>query len=182
MVIITFDRVTYADHDKKILEDIQFEVEKGDFLSIVGPSGSGKSTLLRLASQLISPTSGNIYFHQKNMKEMDPIMIRQKISYGFQSPQLFGKTVRDDMAFPYHIRKIESDSKRISFLFDLFQMDRTYLDKEITKLSGGEKQRIALIRQLLFEPEIILLDEVTSALDAENTKLVENILSQFNQT
>ncbi|AEF25469.1 ATP-binding cassette domain-containing protein [Streptococcus parauberis] len=180
MSLISFNRVQFEVDNKNILNHVNFTVEEGDFLSIVGPSGSGKSTLLKLVSGLISPTKGEILFNGKDIAKQDPIETRKQLSYCFQTPYLFGSTVKDNLAFPFDIRHEEFNQSRVDQLFTLFQMDKTYLNQDVKKLSGGEKQRIALIRQLLFEPKVLLLDEVTSALDSVNKEIVEGVIQELH--
>lgn len=170
---IEFQNVSYQHDGKKIISDMSIGFLPGDYVSIVGPSGSGKSTLLRLCCHLISPTEGTILLDGKDMLLQNPMELRKRIRYCFQEPVLWGNSVEDNVAFPYHIRNQKADIGQIESLLSDFNMDKGYLHQEIKNLSGGEKQRIALIRTMLFEPEVFLLDEVTSALDAENTGLVE---------
>ena len=181
MSILEFQNVSFIRGEQTILTDASFQVEAGDFISIIGPSGSGKSTILKLCSHLISPTKGSIFFHGKKEETYDPMELRKQICYCFQTPFLFGNTVMENIEFPYQIRNEKPDQKRIDFLFEKFQMSTDYLNREVVHLSGGEKQRIALIRSLLYRPEILLLDEVTSALDQENTKIVEAAIQYLNQ-
>ncbi|XOQ45242.1 MAG: Fe(3+)-transporting ATPase [Clostridium sp.] len=179
---IAFQNVSYLDGEKTILKDISFEIYKGDYVSIVGPSGGGKSTLLKLCCHLISPTQGSIFVNGTNITQLEPVELRKKISYCFQTPVLFGKTVRDNLNYPYLIRNKKMDMERVNALFSKFKMEPDYLNREIGNLSGGEKQRIALIRSLLFLPDVLLLDEVTSALDVENTLVVENVILDLNRS
>ncbi len=179
--IIELEDVSFHSDGKTILENISFNVEKGDFISIIGSSGSGKSTLLKLISHLISPTYGNIRINGKDIYEYNPIELRKNISYCFQTPYLFGDKVRENIEFPYFIRNLKIDNERVNELFLRFQMDVDILNQEIKNLSGGEKQRIALIRSLLLRPEVLLLDEITSALDVYNTKIVEGIIESLNK-
>lgn len=181
MAELEFQNVSYANGGKEILHDITVDFSAGDYVSIVGPSGSGKSTFLRLCCSLISPTAGTILFHGKDVFQENPMELRKKIGYCFQEPVLWGKSADDNLSFPFQVRKQEIDQKKISGLLADFGLDESCRKSEIKNLSGGEKQRIALIRTLLFEPEILLLDEVTSALDAENTKLVEKVILDLNQ-
>lgn len=182
MSYIEYENVSFMDKGKAILEDISVDIEKGDFLSIIGPSGSGKSTFLKLCCNLISPSNGRILYNHKNYLEYAPSELRKRIAYCFQIPYLFGKTVMDNLAFPFDIRSKKIDMHRIEELFSSFQMDMSFADKEIVNLSGGEKQRIALIRTLIFSPDILLLDEVTSSLDINNTLIVENVISKLNNS
>lgn len=182
MSLLRFENVSYIKDDNTILKNISVNVEKEDFISIVGPSGSGKSTFLKLCSCLISPTEGNIIYKDKSYMEYDPIKWRKYIAYCFQTPYLFGQTVMDNLKFPYSIRNSKFDLTRAEELFVEFKFSRDYLTREVKNLSGGEKQRIALIRTLLFEPDILLLDEVTSALDVDNTLIVENVIQSLNES
>ena len=115
------------------------------------------------------------------MDQYAPTEYRQRVAYCFQQPYLFGQTVRGNLAFPFTMRGRSVDETRIKDLFNLFHMDLHLLEKSNTELSGGEMQRICLIRSLLFAPDALLLDEVTSALDAENTEWVEQGLMQLHK-
>lgn len=179
--ILKFKNVAYISDNKNILNDINFSVIQGDYISVIGLSGSGKSTILKLCSHLITPTKGTILYKNKSIIEYNPMELRKSIAYCFQTPYLFGDTVMENISFPYSIRDIKVDLKRVEELFFLFNLDYEYLKKDVKKLSGGEKQRIALIRTLLFKPEVLLLDEVTSALDVENTLMVEDVIKELNE-
>jgi len=179
--LLELENVNFENDGKTILKNISLKIEPGDFISIVGPSGSGKSTFLKLCSQLISPTNGTITYHGKDFTQYSPTELRRTIAYCFQTPYLFGDTVKDNIKFPFAIRNITFNQKRVDELFSLFQMPTDFLNKDVANLSGGEKQRIAFIRSLLFKPEIMLLDEITSALDADNTKIVETAINTLNK-
>ena len=181
MSLLELKNVTFENDGKTILKNISLKIEPGDFISIVGPSGSGKSTFLKLCSQLISPTNGTITYHGKDFTQYNPTELRRTIAYCFQTPYLFGDTVIDNIKFPFAIRNITFNQNRVDELFSLFHMPTDFLNKDVANLSGGEKQRIAFIRSLLFKPEIMLLDEITSALDADNTKIVEIVIDTLNK-
>ena len=181
MSVLRFEQISLEIHDRQILRDISFSVNQGESITIIGPSGSGKSTILKLASSLLSPTGGTIFFHGRPVESYAPTEYRKRVAYCFQQPYLFGQTVRGNLAFPFTIRGRAVDEARIKELFDLFRMDLQLLEKSNTELSGGEMQRICLIRSVLFAPEVLLLDEVTSALDTENTEWVEQGLMQLHK-
>lgn len=181
MTLLEFENVSFINDSKTILKDINFSVNSGDYVSVVGPSGSGKSTFLKLLCHLISPTEGTIAYKNKSIMDYNPMELRKNVAYCFQTPYIFGKTVMDNISFPYSIRDIKVDTKKVEELFTLFNLGKEYLDKDVKNLSGGEKQRIALIRTLLFNPEVLLLDEVTSALDVYNTSIVENVVKALNE-
>lgn len=181
MSILEFKDVEFTVGDKTILEGISLSIEEGEFVSIMGPSGSGKSTLLKLASDLSSPTKGQMLYKGKDFLEYPPTELRQEIRMCFQTPYLFGDTVKENLVFPFQVQRQEPDEKRICRLLHEFEMSDDFLDKEVSTLSGGEKQRIALIRSLIYEPKVLLLDEVTSALDVENTRIVEEAIQRRNE-
>ena len=171
MALLELSNISYIVKDKSIIRDVSLSVNQGDYITIVGPSGSGKSTLLKLCSDLISPTSGTI----------DPESYRREVGYCFQRPYLFAKTVHRNILFPYDIRGLKPDMSRIEYLFDLLHMPLNYMERRNDELSGGEMQRICLIRSLIFEPKVLLLDEVTSALDTTNTSIVENVIDELHK-
>lgn len=181
MSLLELQNVSFVSNNDEILKDINIKVDTGDFISIVGPSGSGKSTFLKLCCHLISPTKGTIAYKDKSIIELNPFELRKKIAYCFQTPYLFGDTVMDNISFPYSIRNVKVELNRVIELLSTFNLTEDYLKKDIKNLSGGEKQRIALIRTLQFKPEMLLLDEVTSALDVDNTLIVENAIKSLNQ-
>ncbi len=181
LLLLEFQNVCFENEGKSVLNKVTLNINTGEFISVVGPSGSGKSTFFKLCCNLISPTSGSIIFKGKNFMDYDPVELRKSIVYCFQTPLLFGSTVKQNIYYPYSIRGLKPDERRVNELFSTFHMSQDFLDNEVKNLSGGEKQRIALIRSLLFNPEILLLDEVTSALDKDNTELVEGIINSLNK-
>lgn len=181
MTILALENVSYVNGGRRILHDISFTVEKGDFLTINGSSGSGKSTLLRLCASLISPSDGKITYNGIDMNSYDAAKLRKSIAYCAQSSCLFGSTVMDNLAFPFMIRNEEYNKERVNGLLSMFGLPGSILDADIKSLSGGEKQRIAMIRALIFIPEVLLLDEVSSALDTENSLAAENVVHDLNK-
>lgn len=181
MSFLELKNIYYETENSCILNNISMEIGKGDCVSIVGASGSGKSTLLKLCADLISPSKGNIYYREKSYSSYNPLDLRRKISYCVQIPYLFGSKVYENIEFPFKIRNQKVDNSKISSLINRFNLDESILKKEITSLSGGEKQRIAIIRNILYTPEILLLDESTSALDKENAKKVEDYVKELNE-
>lgn len=153
-----------------VLKNISFEVADGDILAIVGPSGSGKSTLLRCLNMLEAPTSGSVIFENVNLtkKKSDLVMMRRKIGMVFQQFNLFNHlTVLDNLILaPRKLKIMESGrAKRRAYeLLDIINL-KDKADSYPRMLSGGEKQRVATVRTLMMEPDIILFDEPTSALD-----------------
>lgn len=178
---IEFQDISLHKEGKNILSHINIVIEKGDYLSIVGHSGSGKSTFLKLCCHLISPTEGHIFLDGTDLMQWNPTDLRKDVSYVFQTPVLFGKTVEDNLLFPCQIRKVPLDRARASALLNRFRLAEDVLSHPVQTLSGGEKQRIALVRSLMFPPKILLLDEPTSALDKENTLIVERAIAELNQ-
>lgn len=179
MALLELSNISYAVKDKTIIRNVSLAVNEGDYLTIVGPSGSGKSTLLKLCSDLISPTLGSITYNSRNLTAIEPESYRKEVGYCFQRPYLFAKTVRRNILFPYDIRGMKPDMERIKLLFDLLHMPMEYFERHNGELSGGEMQRICLIRSLIFEPKVLLLDEVTSALDSVNAAIVEQVIDEL---
>lgn len=112
MALIELHHMGVTRGGQEILKDVNMMVDKGEMVTITGPSGSGKSTLVRVIASLMSETSGEVRYDGKQVSEYDPVMYRRRVSYSMQQPTLFGDSVRDNLAFPYDIRKVTFDEKR----------------------------------------------------------------------
>lgn len=165
----------------EILKNISFSVAKREIIALLGPSGSGKSSLLKTINMLNTASSGSIHYHGKDTGEIVPMDLRKKIGYVLQRATLFGNSVLDNLKYPCEIQKKVFDMDMVEFYLGKVNLKPDILEKKPSELSGGEQQRISLIRTLLMKPEIILLDEVTSALDEENTKLIEELIKYENE-
>jgi len=172
MTLLELSNISYIVKDKSIIHNVSLSVNQGDYITIVGPSGSGKSTLLKLCSDLISPTSGTITYNGRPLTAIDPESYRKEVGYCFQRPYLFAKTVRRNILFPYDIRGLEPDMSRIEYLFNLLHMPLNYMERPNDELSGGEMQRICLIRSLIFEPKVLLLDDVIDELHKKGITII----------
>lgn len=166
---------------RTLLANISFKVAPGEFVTISGPSGSGKSTLLLLLATLLTPTEGQIIFSGLPQQEYETTAYRRMVSYCYQQPSLFGETVEDNLAFPFQIRqKPVNHDRMVKALADV-NLPADMLTKNITELSGGEKQRVALIRNLIFTPKVLLLDEITTGLDAATKDTVHQVMANFTK-
>lgn len=169
---------------KTILNDINLDIYSGQIVTIIGPSGSGKSTLLRSINLLNKPTSGKIYYHDEeiieNKRKHD--YYRSRIGMVFQSYNLYNNyNVLDNCTLgPRKVLKIskkESVQKAKEYLEMVGLIDK--VDSNVTKLSGGEKQRVSIARSLCMDPDVILFDEPTSALDPEMVGEVLDVIRKL---
>ena len=128
---------------------------------------------------MISPTSGTLLFEGEDVSTLKPEIYRQQVSYCAQTPTLFGDTVYDNLIFPWQIRNQQPDPAIFLDFLERFALLDSILTKNIAELSGGEKQRISLIRNLQFMPKVLLLDEITSALDESNKHNVNEMIHRY---
>lgn len=167
------------DKDKMILERANLGIERGQHTSLSGPSGTGKSTVLMLLANLLSLDAGEIYFENRPMTSYPYPLYRQEVSYVMQNPVLFGQTVEDNLAFPAEIRGMDFDRERARSLMDRLHLKHVSMEQNVTELSGGEAQRVGLIRNLMFPPKLLLLDEVTASLDEDNSENLWKLLFEL---
>lgn len=163
----------------KALEDISFTVEKGEFVSIIGPSGCGKSTILSLIAQLLKQTDGTITINDRPLSESIT-----EIGYMLQQDYLFPwKTIFNNILLGPKIQK-QISSETIRQARQLLRDVQLYhtIDDYPTELSGGMRQRIALVRTLMTDPEILLFDEPFSALDYVTKLQLENLVAKLMKT
>ncbi len=173
--------------NKHVLKDINLEIEDGEVIGVIGPSGSGKSTLIRCINNLEEASSGSIYINGKDISKLgkEINLVRQKIGMVFQHFHLFPhKTVLENITLAPvltgKLSKEEAEKKAIELLKTMGLLDKK--DEYPNSLSGGQKQRIAIARSLAMDPEIILFDEVTSALDPEMVGEVLNVMKDLAKT
>ena len=165
--------------DIEVLHNINFEINKGDIVVIIGPSGSGKSTFLRCLNFLEKPTNGKILLNEKEMK--DNLELHKKIGMVFQSFNLFSNlTVLENITLAPIKTKQLSEKEAQNEAMKLLRMIGLEDKKDVypDNLSGGQKQRVAIIRSLIMNPEIMLFDEPTSALDPE---MIEEVLTLMKE-
>ena len=163
----------------EVLKDIDFTVDKGDVISIIGASGSGKSTLLRCINLLETPTSGEILYRGKNVagKGVNAPQYRSRVGMVFQSFNLFNNmtVLQNCMVGQTQVLK---KSKKEAWEAALYYLEKVgmlpYINAKPRQISGGQKQRVAIARALAMEPDVLLFDEPTSALDPE---MVGEVLS-----
>ncbi|MDD4187609.1 MAG: amino acid ABC transporter ATP-binding protein [Bacilli bacterium] len=166
------------------LNNINLKVKKGEKIIIIGPSGCGKSTLLRCINLLEAPTSGIIKYEGIETKDIKRNHLNQKIGMIFQSYNLFNHLtiIKNITVVPIKLKlmtKEEAYQKAYKLLDEMKLRDKA--GRYPRELSGGEKQRVAIIRSLILEPEILLIDEPTGALDPENIKDVLKLLEEISK-
>lgn len=170
-----------------VLDSINLDIERGDFLSIVGASGSGKSTLITILGGMDLPTEGQVFLDGKDitiMKEDKLAKLRRtKIGFVFQffnlAPYL---TVEENILLPIILNggNKKEVAERLDFLMEYLGIAE-YRNKMPSKISGGEQQRVAIARGLIFEPEVIFLDEPTGNLDSKASENIMELLSKINK-
>jgi len=164
-----------------VLKNIDLQLFKGDAVGIVGSSGAGKSTLLHLLGALDRPTTGNIFFNDKNLQDFSDEELaklrNEKMGFVFQFHHLLGEfTALENVMMPCLIGGLsrrEAKQKAEELLFSLGLTSR--LTHYPSELSGGEQQRVAIARALVRKPEVLLADEPTGNLDTQNGKIIEDL-------
>lgn len=175
--MFSFREVQY----KNILDIKSLNIQKNKVTSIVGQSGSGKTTLLRLLNKLISCDNGEIYFEGKPLSNVDSVNLRREVVMLPQAPAIFKGSIRDNLliGLKFSERPIATDDK-LSQMLKLVNLNKELVD-DAEKLSGGEKQRLALGRVVLMEPRVLLLDEPSSALDEGSEHMIIEELANYTK-
>lgn len=187
MPILSAQNVIKNFGETKVLRGVNLEIEKGDFLSIVGASGSGKSTLLTILGGIDRPTSGRVLLGCEEISSYDEkklaVLRRTKVGFVFQffnlAPYL---TAEENVLLPLILdgKNPKHYKKKLDDLVSYLGIS-DIMHKIPSKLSGGEQQRVAIARGLIFDPEIILLDEPTGNLDSASAEGIMQLLSSLNK-
>jgi putative ABC transport system ATP-binding protein len=178
--IIRFDQVSVIVHEKTILSDISFAIFPGEKVVLCGKSGSGKSSVLRALLGLHSIKLGTVYFQEQPLTPTSVQNIRGCAAYIGQEPMLGADSVREALLLPFQFkthREYRPTEAQLVEVLGRLQLPASILGQECNRISGGEKQRIAVARALLLGKKLYLLDEVTSALDAESKQAVFDVFS-----
>ncbi|MCK4928389.1 MAG: ATP-binding cassette domain-containing protein [Methanosarcinales archaeon] len=171
--------------EQRVLRNINLEVERGEIFAIMGPSGAGKTTLLRILNLLEKPDTGSITLDGDTINGVQRngrTATRQRISMVFQSPALFNDTVYNNVAYSLRVRRMDKHAieSKVSQSLALVGLEG-YDNRWAKTLSGGEEQRIAFARAVVFEPDLLLLDEPTANLDPANVAKIEEVIRTINR-
>lgn len=187
---ITFDKVSfgYGSGNTHALHDINLNIKAGKTVAFVGPSGSGKSTTVKLVVGLYQPTEGQVLFNGVPSTEIDLVSLRNRVGLVAQDTQLFSGTIRENLQF---VKPTATDAECIEAIKSasadsLLERGGEGLDTKIgeggLKLSGGEKQRLAIARSLLRDPDILIFDEATSSLDSITEESITQTIKEIEKT
>ena len=183
--MIEYKNVALRYAEKTVLKDVNLRIEDGEFMVLVGPSGSGKTTMMKMINQLIEPTDGNIYLNDKRIKDHHQRELRLETGYVLQQIALFPNlTVAENIALIPEMKgwkkeQIQDQTKMLLEKVGLsFEDDANRYPKE---LSGGEQQRVGIVRAIIATPKILLMDEPFSALDAISRKQLQDLTKQLHQ-
>lgn len=178
---IHFNNVSFEANNTTIIKQLTANIFKGKITTLIGPSGAGKTTLLKLCNGLISPTAGTILINGEDIKTIEPTLLRRRVGIALQAAPILKASVYENLALPRKLQQLElpiDEAKQ--FLKDV-GLDEDFLMKEAAALSGGQKQRLSIARTLVNQSEILLLDEITSALDPKSVREIEELIVQLNE-
>lgn len=176
-----FHHVNYSIGGVHILKNITGSFPKGKITTLVGPSGAGKTTLLKLCNGLISSTSGDIFIQDKLISSYEPIELRRHVGIALQNAPMITGNVYHNLALPMELQgKKLSEPDAIKILDDV-GLDVQFLHQKTNDLSGGQRQKVSIARTLINRSEILLLDEITSALDRTSLHEIEELIVKINR-
>ena len=178
-------KLTKRFEDKCALKDITLSCDKGSIMAIIGPSGAGKTTLLRIINLLDEPTSGILKIDERQIGDLgngELYEVRTKMAMVFQNPSLFQRTVKDNIAYALKIRNMDYEviEEKVKGALELVGLGGLQ-DQFAPTLSAGEAQRVSFARAIVFEPELLLLDEFTANLDPANVQLLEEAVIKYHK-
>lgn len=182
--MIKFDNVSKYYKEKQIIFNQNFEIKNNEFFVLVGPSGSGKTTTLKMINKIIDVNEGYIYFNDKNINDYNLRELRLNIGYVLQQIALFPNlTVEENISLIPEMKKWDRKKidEKIKNLLNLVGLDPIVYAKRLPKeLSGGEQQRVGIVRAIIAEPEVLLMDEPFSALDPISREQLQDLIKKIH--
>lgn len=182
--MIKFENISKSFDDKLALDNINLNIHDGEFFVIVGSSGSGKTTCLKMINRLIDPSEGHIFIDGKNIRDMDIRNLRLNIGYVLQQGALFpNMTVYENIDLIPEMKKISKDKRKEKirvFLKKVGLDPDKYLQRYPDELSGGEAQRVGILRAIIANPKILLMDEPFSALDPIFKNQLQDLVKEIH--
>lgn len=182
--MIEYKHVALRYGEKSVLEDVNLKIKDGEFMVLVGPSGSGKTTMLKMINRLLEPTDGNIYMDDKRIKYYNQRDLRLSTGYVLQQIALFPNlTVAENIAIIPEMKGWSKDKikQNTAELLEMVGLPaKEYAGRLPSMLSGGEQQRVGIVRAIIGEPKILLMDEPFSALDAISRKQLQVLTKKLH--
>ena len=182
--MIEYKHVALRYGEKSVLEDVNLKIKDGEFMVLVGPSGSGKTTMLKMINRLLEPTDGNIYMDDKRIKDYNQRDLRLSTGYVLQQIALFPNlTVAENIAIIPEMKGWNKDKikQNTAELLEIVGLPaKEYAGRFPSMLSGGEQQRVGIVRAIIGEPRILLMDEPFSALDAISRKQLQVLTKKLH--
>ena len=182
--MIEYKNVALRYTEKDVLRDVNLQIGDGEFMVLVGPSGSGKTTMLKMINRLLEPTDGDVCMDGKRIKDYDERELRLSTGYVLQAIALFPNlTVAENIALIPEMKgwsKEEIAKKTKELLAKVGLPAADYAHRLPSELSGGEQQRVGIVRAMIGQPKILLMDEPFSALDAISRKQLQTLIKQLH--
>ncbi|WP_373541682.1 ABC transporter ATP-binding protein [Chamaesiphon sp.] len=184
-MLLQLDRINYTppNFTRPLLTDISFSLAAGEWIALTGITGAGKSTLLRLLNRLSEPTSGQILFNGANYRSIPPTTLRQQVMLVSQEPKLLGMKVREALAYPLQLQSLNPKQieQRIVTITEQFEIPSEWFDRTELQLSAGQKQIVSIVRGLIAQPQILLLDEPIANLDFDTATRVLTTIANITK-
>lgn len=176
---ISFNNLTFIRNNEVILNNISGAFQSRKITALIGPSGSGKTTLLKMLNGLLSPTSGDIFILDTPIHNYVPTQLRSIVGMALQDAPIIRGTVYENLALPFTLKGKKLSKEKATQFLHYVGLNDNLLSRDANDLSGGQRQRLSLARTLLNEPKILLLDEITSALDPKAAGEIEELIKKI---